>query len=229
MYMPWFGLFEQVKKADIYVHYDDVQLPTKSSVITRVQVKLPNGISWLTVPIERRPGGHARINEYTVAGNVWREKHLATLSHAYKRAPFFPEMYALAESILSFPGDNLALLNQCSIEKIAAYLGLKTRFMTSSSLDCPGNKTERLVAICRKLGAGVYVTGWGAKNYLEHEMFAAHSIEVYYPRYVCLPYEQLHGVFTQYVSILDLIAHRGPAATEHFASEFVHWTKLSEL
>jgi hypothetical protein len=224
MYMPWFGLFEQIRQADIYVHYDDVQLPTKSSFITRVQVKSPNGVSWLTLPVERIPGRHALINEYSLARTSWRDKHLATLRHAYKRAPFFDEMYALAETTLAFPGDNLALFNQHSIERLADYLGLRTRFMTSSDLACPGRKTERLLAICRELGAARYLSGWGARNYLEHEAFEAQGIAVFYPRYECVPYAQFYGEFTPYVSILDMIAHCGQSALDHFSSKFIHWS-----
>jgi hypothetical protein len=52
MYMPWYGLFEQIRQADIYVHYDDVQV-TKNSLLGHVQVKLPTGPHWLTVPVRR--------------------------------------------------------------------------------------------------------------------------------------------------------------------------------
>ena len=37
MFLPWIGLFEQVRLADRFIHYDDVQLPQGRSFISRVK------------------------------------------------------------------------------------------------------------------------------------------------------------------------------------------------
>ena len=39
MLFPWIGIFEQIKLSDVYVHYDDAQLPQGRSFINRVQIK----------------------------------------------------------------------------------------------------------------------------------------------------------------------------------------------
>src|SRR5690242_3092238 len=88
MFLPWIGLFEQVRLADVFVHYDDVELPRGRSLVTRVQIKLPSGVRWLTAPIDHTRSGRL-INEVVFAGEGWRAKHLETLRHAYARAPFF--------------------------------------------------------------------------------------------------------------------------------------------
>ena len=49
MLFPWVGLFEQIRAADVYVHYDDVQF-SKGSFTNRVQIKTARGPRWLTVP-----------------------------------------------------------------------------------------------------------------------------------------------------------------------------------
>jgi len=47
MYFPWVGLLEQIRLAEFFVHYDDVQL---TRVFTnRVQVKTAQGSKWITV------------------------------------------------------------------------------------------------------------------------------------------------------------------------------------
>ena len=53
MFFPWVGIFEQIRLADIFVHFDDVQLPWGSSFINRVQIKTKDGIKWLTIPIRK--------------------------------------------------------------------------------------------------------------------------------------------------------------------------------
>jgi hypothetical protein len=127
---------------------------------------------------------------------------------------------------LSAETETLAELNQRSIEKISEYLGLRPKFILSSSLDCPGKKSERVLNVCLRLGAQKYITGHGASKYLDHELLAGHGIGIYYPQYDCLPYAQFHGEFTPYVSILDMIAHCGKSALNHFNSKFVHWSEF---
>ena len=38
MLFPWVGMFEQIRLADVYVHYTDVQF-SKGSFVNRVQIK----------------------------------------------------------------------------------------------------------------------------------------------------------------------------------------------
>jgi len=50
MLFPWVGMLEQIKLANIVVHYDDVQY-SKGSYVNRVQLKMPEGIKWMTIPL----------------------------------------------------------------------------------------------------------------------------------------------------------------------------------
>ena len=51
MYFPWVGMLEQIRLADVFIHYDDVQF-SKGSFSNRVQVKQPDGTSaWMTIPL----------------------------------------------------------------------------------------------------------------------------------------------------------------------------------
>lgn len=227
MYMPWFGIFEQIRAVDVFVHYDDVQLPQTSGFITRVQIKTVAGIDWLVIPISHANGHFVPINESVVASDKWRKKHLTKLRCAYGKAPFFREMFDLAEAIIFNDSNNLAAINQAGLEMICRYLGINKEFVASSTLSCAGKKTDRLIEICNHFKADTYITGWGAKEYLEHERFEALGINVQYPDYKCLPYAQLHGEFTPYVSILDMIAHCGKSAVEYFDTVFIDWRKAT--
>ena len=51
MFFPWVGMFEQIRLADIYVHYGDVRF-SKGSYVNRVQIKTAQGVRWLTVPLQ---------------------------------------------------------------------------------------------------------------------------------------------------------------------------------
>jgi hypothetical protein len=223
MFLPWIGLFEQVRLADVFVHYDDVQLPQGRSFISRVQIKTANGIRWLTVPIDHARSGKL-INEVIIFDEQdWRSKHLNSIRHAYTSAPYFQSMFALVEDLYSHASERLAEFNIAATQKIAERLGLAPLFMRSSSLAVAGSSTERLVNLCQATNCDIYVTGHGALNYLDHEQFERNHIAVRYIDYQKVSYPQLHGAFTPYVSILDPLANCGDGTRDLLCSEAVYW------
>lgn len=223
MFLPWGGLFEQVRLADVFIHYDDVQMPQGRSFMSRVQIKSANGISWLTVPIDHASSGKLINETVLVRSEEWRAKHLRTIRHAYARRPYFNVMFELVEKIYSRPTEHLAEFNINAIEQIAEWLGLAPRFMRSSAMGVAGASTERLVALCGAADCDIYVTGHGALNYLDHQQFEDKHMSVRYMDYRKVPYEQGHGEFTPYVSILDAIANCGERACDLLCSEAIYW------
>ncbi|MGQ0512019.1 MAG: WbqC family protein [Betaproteobacteria bacterium] len=224
MYFPWPGIFEQVRLADIFVHYDDVQFPQGRSFTSRVQIRTPEGARWLTVPVLR---ALQDIREVRVdSAQDWRRKHLATLRQFYGRAPHVKEMLALAESVLAQPGDSLSDINRAGIEAAARHLGLKACFLLSSELAEPGRSSDKLLGIVRRLGGDVYITGQGARNYLDHELFERHGVRVEYMDYKRVPYPQVHGGFDPHVSVLDLIANMGREGAGVLQSGSVPWREF---
>lgn len=223
MFIPWPGLFEQIKLADIYVHYDDVQLPLGRSFMSRVQIKTPKGTQWLSASIDR--GRSKSLISETVLSSKsdWRQKHLNLLRQNYHAADHFSLMLDLAESIYALKTDNLAAFNQHTIERLSGWLGLDTEFRTSSELAIRGAGTQRLIDICRHLGASEYITGHGARHYLDHRAFEDAGIRVSYIDYDLTPYKQLHGEFTPYVTLLDAIANLGDPARDLLTSQVLYW------
>jgi len=223
MFLPWVGLFEQIRLADVFIHYDDVQLPQGRSFMSRVQLKTANGVSWLTVPIDHTKSGKLLNEVVLLKPEEWRDKHLRTIRHAYARRPCFRLMFDLAESIYSQRTDHLAEFNIRAIELIAQWLGLAPRLMRSSAIGVAGASTARLVALCEAVNSDVYVTGHGALNYLNHQQFEDKGISVRYMDYRKVPYAQGNGEFNPYLSILDAIANCGERTRELLCSDAIDW------
>lgn len=223
MYFPWVGLLEQVRQADVFVHYDDVQFTR--GFYNRVQVKTPRGTQWLTVPLRDQHRGQL-IDEVTVDDRSdWRSQHLDVLKQAYANAPHYQEMLALVEKVFNQPSNSLADVSRNSIVALAEYFGLDqdTRFVGSRELGVGGSSSQRLRDLCVALGADIYITGHGARNYLDHQIFEDKSIEVRYMKYNCAPYPQMHGDFTPYVTGLDLVANCGKEGRSVIQSEVINW------
>lgn len=223
MYFPWVGLLEQVRQADVFAHYDDVQFTR--GFYNRVQVKTSRGTQWLTVPLRDQHRGQL-IDEVMVDDRSdWRSLHLDVLKQAYVNAPYRHEMLVLVEGVLKQPINSLADVARNSIVALAEYFDLaqNTRFVSSRALGVGGSSSQRLRNLCVALDVDIYITGHGARNYLDHQIFEDRGIEVRYMKYDCLPYPQLHGDFTPYVSALDLVANCGKEGRSVIQSEAINW------
>lgn len=227
MFFPWVGLFEQIRLADYLVNLNDVQF-SKGSFTNRVQIKTASGIKWLTVSTEKISLGQ-KINQIPISYKTdWREQHIKTLKEAYQLAPFFDQMMALVERVYSHKYGTLDEISFNSMVEVLKFFDIKNeKTFTSSELPVSGSGSERVLNIARELKVTDYITGHGAKNYLDHAAFESNNISVSYIDYVKLEYPQLHGDFTPYVSILDLIAMKGVEGVKNICSQTIDWKKMS--
>lgn len=229
MYFPWVGLFEQIRLADAYVNYVDVQY-SKGGFLNRVQVKTQDGPCWMTVPL-RDVRLHARIDEVAINNDTnWRRKHYQLLSQAYAQSPFREEMLNVVNQVLEQEFEDLGSLAQASIKAICDYFtpALRCQFHDVRDLGVAGSGSSRVLSIVKHLGGDTYITGHGARHYLEHEEFEANGVKVEYVDYQKLQYPQCHGEFTPYVTTLDLIANQGKAGVEYIRSETLSWREFLE-
>ena len=206
-YLPWLGFFEQMKSADVFVLYDDVQFD-KHGWRNRNRIKCSHGLQWLTVPV--RQHGKPRIADVEIdQTKQWARKHIASIRQCYAAAPHLEPYATELEEILSGPWRLLADLDEAVIALLAGWLRVETTVVRSSRIDVHGERTERLVALCRHFGADRYRSGDAARAYLEVEPFEREGIEVEWQNLDHPVYSQLHGEFVSHLSALDLIFNCG--------------------
>ncbi len=225
MFFPWVGMLEQLKAADVYVHYDDVQF-SKGSFTNRVQVKTASGVKWLTVPLEDVRLGMLIKDVRVDSRRDWRRSHLDLLRQAYRGAH---EMLELVERVYFFETPWLCEVAMASMTALADVFGVTPkRQRLSSDLGIGGHGTERVLAVVKALGGTRYVSGAGGRAYLDHAAFAAAGVSVEYMDYAKQPYAQRHGEFTPFVSALDALASLGPAAARALlVSKTVSWKEAA--
>ena len=212
-YIPWKGYFDLIRSVDIFVFYDQVKY-TKNDWRNRNKICSPNGLQWLTIPIEAN-SVKKMINEVLIVDDQWQRLHLKTLRQAYCRAPFFSVLEPILYDIyLKQKWGNLSNLNQDIVKKISSHLGLTTKIIDSQKLEIGGDRIARLLGILKKLGATEYLTGPSARAYLhEHEtLFSEAGIRLFYKEYNGYPEYNHHcKPHCHEVSILDLLAWVNPA------------------
>ncbi len=214
-YIPWRGYFHQIQKADLFVFYEDVQYD-RHGWRNRNRIKTPTGPKWLTIPL-RSTGARPQdtlIRDMLISSEEnWSNTHFETLRHSYARAPYFARYRPMLERWYENATDSLADFVITTTVELAAELGIaNTRFTRSSSLDCSGAKTGRLLAILQKVGATHYLTGPAARDYLDVAALNNAGISVEWMIYDYPAYPQLFPPFDPQLSALDLLLNTGPEA-----------------
>jgi hypothetical protein len=209
-YLPWLGYFDQMRLADVFVHYDDVPFD-KHGWRNRNRIKGPQGAVWLTVPVRHRGRAGQLINEVEIDERQdWRRKHLSAVTQYYARAPFAGAVLPALCDLLRREWPGLAALNLAVIDWLAGQLSISTPCYRASILGIGGDRNDRLIGLCRHFGARRYLSGNAAGAYIDVAQFAAAGIEIAWHDYVHPVYPQLHGAFIPYLSVLDLVLSRGP-------------------
>jgi len=214
-YLPWKGYFDIINDVDLFVFYDDVQF-TKNDWRNRNKIKSSGGDSWLTVPTGARL--NRLVCEVELQDHRWQKKHWKTICQNYSKAAYFNVYRSFFEEIfLNSRWDNLSALNQHLIKEISSrYLGIRTEFTDSRNFPTQGRKSERLLDFLKQVQADYYLSGPAARDYLDERVFAAAGITLNYKKYDGYPeYPQFFSPFMHQVSIIDLLFHMGPDASNY--------------
>jgi len=215
-YIPWKGYFDAINSVDEFVLFDCVQY-TRRDWRNRNKIKTPNGLQWLTIPVEVK-GKFEQLNQDTrVSDSKWSKEHHLTLVHNYSRAACYQENEEWLKSLYQRAGELefLSDVNYLFLSEICKKLEITTPLRRSEELEIIDGKSERLLSICKQLGARKYWSGPAAKVYLDESIFNADGIEVgwiEYPKYS--EYPQLHPPFEHGLSVLDVILNCGTDAAE---------------
>jgi hypothetical protein len=209
-YLPWLGFFDQMSRADVFVYYDDVQYD-KHGWRNRNRIKTPHGPQWLTVPVRHGGLGSPRILDVEIDNRgPWARKHVASIRHAYARAPYVDDYMPTIDEVLSRGWTRLVDLDVTLVSAMAAMFGLAPTVVRSSELGIDGTRSDRLVRICQHFAAATYLSGDAARDYLDVGLFERHGIAVEWQAFAHPVYPQQHGAFMPFLSALDLLLNCGP-------------------
>lgn len=218
-YIPWKGYFDLINMVDEFVLYDDMQY-TRRDWRNRNKIKTPNGLQWITIPVEVKGKYFQKINETKISEKDWGKKHWSSICANYAKAKHFKEYKSLFEEIyLNSTEENLSEVNYKFVTTINDLLNIKTKITWSSDYELVDGKTERLVGLCKSTNATEYISGPAAKDYIVDELFEQENIKLTWMDYSGYKeYNQLYPPFEHGVTILDLIFNEGSNATSYMKS-----------
>ncbi len=224
-YLPWLGYLHKVARADLFVVMDDLQYEAQNFQ-NRNRIKVNNGALWLTVPLVRG-SQHDRICDKQInnAGSAkehWQRRTWMTLLTHYRRTPYFALYADELESVYLRPWSRLVELDLHVTQLMLGWLGIARPIVLASSLDLSGEKTARILAMCKRVGARAYLSGaGGSTGYLDVPMLERAGIGVAWQRFTHPTYEQRYPQlgFIARLSALDVLMNCGPAKSRALLEE----------
>jgi len=218
-YIPWKGYFDSINQVDIFVIYDDMQY-TKRDWRNRNYIKTPQGLKWLSIPVEVSGKFHQKINETLISDKSWNRSHWESIKQNYKDAACYKDHKDWLENLyMNCNFDKLSEVNEYFLKEIGNFLGIKTEFRRSEEFILSEERTQKMVDICVDLGVNHYYSGPSAKAYMIEEKFTEKGIQLHYFDYSGYPeYSQLNGHFEHGVSIIDMIMNLGSDTPKYLKS-----------
>lgn len=178
-FFPWFGYFEKMLLADVFVFSDDVQY-TKQNYVNRVEIPVGKEMVAHHLTLQVMKGNDQRIaDKYYLKDARALAKLIRTIELNLGGLPYFADVAnILAEFETAFwRFDKVGDLNIYMNTAIASRMGIQTpvRRGTELGLDC-WQATERLIRRQLLLESSVYLSGAGASGYTDTAAFAQSGI-----------------------------------------------------
>ena len=229
-HLPWLGFFNKIDQADVLVLLDNVPFRT-NYFQNRNRILGVAGPMWLTVPVAQHGHLDRPMRTIEISGDAtWRRKHWRTINQSYSKHPYFGQHAAFFEELYARQWTRLTELNETIIKHLVGALGIRTVLRRASDLNVEGSSTHLLLAICKKLGADLYLAGQSAPQYLDAELFESAGVSVRYHSFEHPTYPQHdREEFVSHLSTVDLVFNCGPESLSIIRSGSEHRRPSSSI
>lgn len=225
-YFPWIGYFNKVAKSDKFIILDDVQL-TDSNMMHRNRYINKNGeISYITIAFNKKDYMKRSFLEIETNQNVdWQTRQYNALIDAYRKAPYLDETMELILPIFKEKYSRVIEVNLKAFNMIMNALDINTDIVFQSELvkGSTLKKDDLLIDLLKRVDADVYLSGNGAKKYMQIEDFSNESIGVQFQTFVIPEYNQCNSEsFEGGLSILDMLFNIGIQNTKTIFWDYLY-------
>lgn len=206
-FFPYIGYFQLIHAVDVFVIYDDVNF-IKKGWINRNILKIKGEDNLFTFPIEK-VSQNKKIKDLRLADDeAWWTKFSKNLELNFSSAPFYQETIEFYKSIRDFPERNVADFVGNSIIRICSHLNLSKKIIFASEFEIPEIITgeNRIIHICKELGASNYINAINGKHLYSKENFAKQDLSL---NFLNLKKDAFINSFDPYLSTLQALMEFG--------------------
>jgi hypothetical protein len=211
---PYLGYFQLIHSVDTFVFYDDVNY-IKNGWIDRNRILVNGAPSYFKVPLVEA-SSFKLIDEIEINYSIydrWLNTLNKTIDHSYKKSKYYERTKSLMFDVLGRRYSSIAELAMESTVATMNCIGVKTEFCSSRSKHSNTKKgrQDRLIEICTKEEASVYINPIGGADLYSHEDFIAKGIQLMLLSPTLSPYSQKSKEFIPGLSIIDVLMNEEPA------------------
>ena len=221
-YFSWLGYFEQCARAEKLILLDSVQwirngLQNRAKIAPHIEASQKDpteDFQWLSLPVlgqghRSKTFGEMKLNP----DDHWADRHWKTIRAVYAKRPEFKRQLEPLLRPWFEKAHQYQTLREATIESMKvcfSALDIRPEVVLSSSFaetDQALVKSDRIVSLCKTIGADVYYSGLASASYIDTGAFRDADIRLVWQRWKHTEYEQGRGAFKSHLSIIDALAN----------------------
>jgi hypothetical protein len=204
-FFPYVGYFQLIAAVDVFIVYDNIQY-TKNGWINRNRIVRDSEAVMFSLPL-KRASDYLDVRDRELAAEFKRDKLLNQIRGAYQRAPHFARVFPLIEGIVRYDENNLFRFLHHSICAVCGFLRIGTEIRISSdiAIDHALKKQNKVIELCRAVGASTYVNASGGVDLYSREDFQSQGMDLKFIRSKPFEYRQFGEGFVPMLSIIDVL------------------------
>ncbi len=208
-FMPYLGYWQLMNFVDVFVIYDNIEY-TKKGWINRNRILVGGKDEYVSLSL-KKDSDFLNVNERFLSEQFHLNdvrKIINKITESYRKAPMFSEVMPIVEKILLCPHKNLFDYIYNSLLVWKEFLKISTKILKSSSLSINIEEykgKDKVIAICKSLGAKSYINAIGGQELYSKKDFATEGIEIKFIKPHLTPYKQFNHEFVPGLSIIDVL------------------------
>lgn len=210
-FVPYLGYFQLMAAVDKFVLLDDVNYINRGW-INRNRISLEGKPVWLTIPLAGASQNRL-IQEIDIfADKEWKSRQAKLVAQAFAKAPYGHIAREMHQRWLDRGQGSMSAFLYSTLCDIRDYLDIGTEIVPSSAI-YPKNALKaqyRILDICRREEADVYVNPPGGVDLYDKSFFAAAGIDLVFFQPGLYPDRLRNGGNDAGLSILEILAYNSP-------------------
>ncbi len=219
---PYIGYFQLMAAVDKFVCYDDVNF-IKQGWINRNRLLCQDKAQFFSVPIRDR-SSFRPINQTEIATEPgdWPTAMVKRFESCYRKAPHFSSVFPILEEVFTSPPRLISELAIRSIKVVQKHLGISTSFVETSAgyENSHLRGQERVLSICLREKATIYINPPGGKELYSPQAFAEHDIAFKLIQTRPIGYPQFTDGFQSNLSIVDVMMFNSVDRVREYLKEY---------
>jgi hypothetical protein len=205
-FFPYIGYFQLMAAVDVFVFHDDVQY-IKAGWVNRNRLLGENGPLWWSMPVVKADHTLSICDRHYQCSDKQVKSMLNQVDGLYRGAPQYRQTREILAGYFHQVPSQVSQFNAAHLQDIARRCGIPCRFLVSSEMakDNSLKGQDRVIDICRRLGATRYINPIGGLALYEGATFDQAGIDLQFLQSRATSYPQFNNDHVPFLSIVDVM------------------------